>query len=492
MPNSNTFTTPGIFTVRLTVTDSSGLTGVSEQALTVLPAPTKPTAVFTVDPAQGYTPLSVTFDASDSSDPNGKLVSYAWDFGDGQTASGERVTHIYTQGGTYQVRLTVTDNDGEQANAQRTISVTQTRPPQILAQPQDLQTYEGATVVFAVTAEAIPNPTYQWRRMGNPLQGQVNQTLSFVAALADDGAEFTCVATNSQGTAISTVATLQVQPASGGGVISVNFGANTLSATDTAGVVPVARWNNVTSSSATNLVNHLGLPTGVAVQLSGNQINSYSTADNPAISGDHRMMSSYRGTLAATFTVNITGLPEAYLSSGYDLIVYFGGRNDGATYTPEYVVETQKRYLRDNSGTWDGVHRESTATSSVAAPTNCNYVRWRGLKSNTLVLTVNQNDGPQRYGISGLQIVQRTPPPVPVVDLALQGTSMQFTFNSLPGVIYQLCSSSTLDQPVANWSPSGAEFNGDGTVKTMQVSTDSLTMNRVQFYVLTARTADQP
>lgn len=53
-----------------------------------------------------------SFDASCSSDPNGSIVSYHWDFDDGSTGSGQTINHSFSQG-TYFVRLTVTDNDGE-------------------------------------------------------------------------------------------------------------------------------------------------------------------------------------------------------------------------------------------------------------------------------------------------------------------------------------------------------------------------------------------
>lgn len=70
-----------------------------------------PTAAFEV--TSGDTPgLSFTFDASGSSDPDGDLLSYAWEFGDGDTASGEIITHSYDEAGSYEVTLTVTDPDG--------------------------------------------------------------------------------------------------------------------------------------------------------------------------------------------------------------------------------------------------------------------------------------------------------------------------------------------------------------------------------------------
>ena len=60
-----------------------------------------------------YPPLEITFDASDSSSPNGAIVSYEWDFGDGETGTGVMVTHTYEEKGVYTVTLMVTDSSGE-------------------------------------------------------------------------------------------------------------------------------------------------------------------------------------------------------------------------------------------------------------------------------------------------------------------------------------------------------------------------------------------
>jgi len=56
------------------------------------------------------------FDATSSSDPDGDSLTYAWDFGDGTTAQGARVTHTYTKPGTYKVILTVGDGSGTECS----------------------------------------------------------------------------------------------------------------------------------------------------------------------------------------------------------------------------------------------------------------------------------------------------------------------------------------------------------------------------------------
>ncbi|MFF0728404.1 S8 family serine peptidase [Streptomyces sp. NPDC004134] len=87
--------------------------------------PGNPVADFTSQcPADSST---CTFDGTASTDPDGTVASYAWDFGDGRKGTGERPTHTYASAGTYQVKLTVTDNDGKTGSV--TKNVTAGGPP---------------------------------------------------------------------------------------------------------------------------------------------------------------------------------------------------------------------------------------------------------------------------------------------------------------------------------------------------------------------------
>lgn len=68
---------------------------------------------------------TVNFDGSGSSDPDGTIVSYDWDFGDGNGGSGMTTTHDYATAGSYIATLTVTDDDGLIDEDQVTITVTE-------------------------------------------------------------------------------------------------------------------------------------------------------------------------------------------------------------------------------------------------------------------------------------------------------------------------------------------------------------------------------
>ncbi|MBI3803657.1 MAG: PKD domain-containing protein [Nitrospirae bacterium] len=82
-----------------------------------------PQAKFSATPTSGTAPLKVAFDASTSTDPDGSITSYAWDFGDGTAGTDQIIDHTYTSAGSYTAALTVTDNDHAQASLSRVISV---------------------------------------------------------------------------------------------------------------------------------------------------------------------------------------------------------------------------------------------------------------------------------------------------------------------------------------------------------------------------------
>ena len=121
---TNTYDSEGNYTVELTVTDNNGATDSTPETIGVsAPANEPPTASFSADPTSGEAPLEVSFNASNSSDPDGSINSYDWDFDDGSTGSGETVNHTYDSTGDYNVELTVTDNDGDKETEMKTITV---------------------------------------------------------------------------------------------------------------------------------------------------------------------------------------------------------------------------------------------------------------------------------------------------------------------------------------------------------------------------------
>jgi len=85
--------------------------------------------LFTFTPISGLYPLNVTFNARNSHDSDGQIVSYSWDFGDGARGQGSLIDHVYQSKSRYLISLKVTDNVGATASATGEIEVFGIHPP---------------------------------------------------------------------------------------------------------------------------------------------------------------------------------------------------------------------------------------------------------------------------------------------------------------------------------------------------------------------------
>lgn len=120
----HTYSTTGTYIVTLTVKDSNGLLSSTTREISVLGPNLPPTADLGIT-VEG---LGVSADGTGSTDPDGTIVSYLWDWGDGTTSTGERASHVYAAVGEYTVTLEVTDDRGGLAQASRTISTSHADP----------------------------------------------------------------------------------------------------------------------------------------------------------------------------------------------------------------------------------------------------------------------------------------------------------------------------------------------------------------------------
>ena len=123
---NHTFSSIGSYNVELTVTDDKGATDSLTKTITVtdsIVSNQSPTASFTANPTSGVAPLEVSFNASSSSDSDGSITSYDWDFKDGETGNGEIISHTFSSIGSYNVELTVTDDKGATDSTTKEIEV---------------------------------------------------------------------------------------------------------------------------------------------------------------------------------------------------------------------------------------------------------------------------------------------------------------------------------------------------------------------------------
>ncbi|WP_241430725.1 PKD domain-containing protein [Haloferax elongans] len=157
---SHTYTEPGSYTVTLNVTDAAGNNDTDTMVVTVEDA-TDPTAAAgsnqTVDED-----TAVQFNGSSSTDNVG-VDSYQWSFGDGNSTTGENVSHTYAQPGTYTVTVTATDAAGNSDTDTLVVTVNDTTAP--VADAGSNQTVDEDTVVQFNASNSTDNvgvDSYEW------------------------------------------------------------------------------------------------------------------------------------------------------------------------------------------------------------------------------------------------------------------------------------------------------------------------------------------
>ncbi len=142
---SHAYSENGIYTVTLTVTDNENKTGSATATKTVLNRLSIPS--FSESAETVYTGEIIFFDASGSYDPDGTIVSYQWNFGDGTNAAGITASHSYADDGIYTVTLTVTDDDGATASTTAVKTVLNRLPFAVFTESAET-VYIGETITF--------------------------------------------------------------------------------------------------------------------------------------------------------------------------------------------------------------------------------------------------------------------------------------------------------------------------------------------------------
>lgn len=123
-------------------TVAGNITGAPKTVIVVTPAGTAsnsgvfqvlnnhvPRASATIDPPSGSLTSVITFDGSGSTDPENNISSYKWDFGDGNSGQGKKVTHKYATVGKFNATLKVTDSQQGYGENLREIQISKNSPP---------------------------------------------------------------------------------------------------------------------------------------------------------------------------------------------------------------------------------------------------------------------------------------------------------------------------------------------------------------------------
>ncbi|WP_439481413.1 PKD domain-containing protein [Cyclobacterium plantarum] len=128
----------------ITATDLNGLTADATMSLLINKAPV---VVLDADVTEGRVPLTVAFSSENSSD-EGEIVSYAWDFGDGNNSTAPNPTYTYNNIGEFDVVLTLTDDSGLESSATVQIKVVDLEEPIAVATADVQQGIAPLTVQF--------------------------------------------------------------------------------------------------------------------------------------------------------------------------------------------------------------------------------------------------------------------------------------------------------------------------------------------------------
>ena len=172
---THSFDSGGTYSVTLTVEDTDGNTDSATRDVRVVNYAPEPD--FTVSPSVPAPDENVTFDAGSSDDSDGRITSYTWEFEDQYSEEyGETVTHTFSESGTYDVTLTVTDNGGITKSLTKTFDVSNSAPrAKIAVSKENPDPGEGLTIGGSSADHENNIEEYDWSIDGQSYSGEYIQ-----------------------------------------------------------------------------------------------------------------------------------------------------------------------------------------------------------------------------------------------------------------------------------------------------------------------------
>ena len=173
---AHAYASTGTFTVTLTVNDGRGGSHAASTQVTVGGANGNPIAR-AGGPYSGEIGVPVAFDGSESSDPDGDALTYAWSFGEGGSRTGPIPAYVFAQAGTFTVTLTVNDGRGGTATATVPVSIMAPAPGEnrnpVARLVAPTSTEAGIAVILDGSSSSDPDNdalSYAWQ-FGDDQQG---------------------------------------------------------------------------------------------------------------------------------------------------------------------------------------------------------------------------------------------------------------------------------------------------------------------------------
>lgn len=173
----HTYRRPGTYTVQLTIVDDSGTFSSVQSTRTTVVVNQLPIARIT-SPTIAAPEQTLAFDGSRSSDPDGDIIRYVWDFGDGNALEGKTASHAYEAPGTYQVQLAVFDDVDLPESVGYAYTEIVVKPAPILTANYPTRVAPGTSFEVDLSDSHAPESTiksYYWYINGSWRAGEANR-----------------------------------------------------------------------------------------------------------------------------------------------------------------------------------------------------------------------------------------------------------------------------------------------------------------------------
>lgn len=399
------FHSTGIYTVTLTITDNRGTIATDTAIVTVLaPAGGNAVPIAKAGPdAYASVGETVTFSGAASSDPDGTISSFAWDFGDGTQGSGVSPIKTYSTAGVYVVTLVVTDNSGAKSTDTFTMTIhniiKQNQPPLANSTPVTTSATVGQAIAFSGSASLDPDGTvvsYSWNfGDGTSATGSAATktyttagTFTVTLTVTDNGG-----ATGTSTSVVTVQAAANVSPVAKAGPDATVAPGQTLvfsgsGSSDSDGTISSYSWNFGNGTSAT------GMTVNVSYPAAGTYTATLTVTDNTGATATDTVIVTVKAAQnqppkanagpditvtpgkSITFSGSASSDTDGTISS-YKWTFGDGTSKTGLTVTKTYAtagVYTVKLTVTDNTGAIG----TDTAIATVAAAANVSPIAKAG------------------------------------------------------------------------------------------------------------------
>ncbi len=400
---SHTYEADGTYSVTLTVTDNLGLTDATSQNVTVSSGGggnVAPTAdyIFTND---GLTTL---FDDL-SSDTDGSIAAWTWDFDDGQVSTAKEVGHTFTAAGTYNVTLTVTDDDGSMDTMSQNVTVSNSN---ITPTADFTSSVNLSTVTFTdYSRDANPDGSitgWSWNFGDSSTSTQQNPSHTYAAA-GTYTVQLTVTDNNSTTGNVSKNVIVDTGSGNTPPVANFTFTTNHLAAaftdasTDSDGSVVSWSWNFGDSGTSTQRhPSHTYAANGtytVQLMVTDDDGATHSTSKSVTVAANVPPVANFTFTtnhLVASFTDTSTDSDGSVVSWSWN----FGDSGTSTQQNPSHTYAANGTYtvqltVTDNDGGTHATSKSVTVATNVSPTANFTFTT-NGLTA-TFTDTSTDSDG---------------------------------------------------------------------------------------------------